>query len=91
MKCQAEILLLKNKLRLMKGTLRHAWHPLLGFLIVGVALAYQLIFVVAKAGRGTAVSSKAVLQSALQKTGIVSSAFDFHRGSIILYSKRFSV
>lgn len=43
MKCQAEILLLKNKLRLMKGTLRHAWQPLLGFLIVGVALAYQLI------------------------------------------------
>lgn len=61
MKCQAEILLLKNKLRLMKGTLRHAWQPLLGFLIVGVALAYQLIFVVAKAGRGTAVSSQGIL------------------------------
>lgn len=61
MKCQAEILLLKNKLRLMKGTLRHAWQPLLGFLIVGVALAYQLIFVVAKAGRGTAVSSQWIL------------------------------
>ena len=53
MKCQAEILLLK--------TLRHAWQPLLGFLIVGVALAYQLIFVVAKAGRGTAVSSQGIL------------------------------
>ena len=61
MKCQAEILLLKNKLRLMKGTLRHAWQPLLGFLIIGVALAYQLIFVVAKAGRGTAVSSQGIL------------------------------
>ena len=61
MKCQAEILLLKNKLRLMKGTLRHAWQPLLGFLIVGVALAYQLIFVVAKAGLGTAVSSQGIL------------------------------
>ena len=61
MKCQAEILLLKNKLRLMKGTLRNAWQPLLGFLIVGVALAYQLIFVVAKAGRGTAVSSQGIL------------------------------
>ena len=61
MKCQAEILLLKTKLRLMKGTLRHAWQPLLGFLIVGVALAYQLIFVVAKAGRGTAVSSQGIL------------------------------
>lgn len=45
----------------MKGTLRHAWQPLLGFLIVGVALAYQLIFVVAKAGRGTAVSSQGIL------------------------------
>lgn len=45
----------------MKGTLRNAWQPLLGFLIVGVALAYQLIFVVAKAGRGTAVSSQGIL------------------------------
>lgn len=45
----------------MKGTLRHAWQPLLGFLIVGVALAYQLIFVVAKAGLGTAVSSQGIL------------------------------
>ena len=45
----------------MKGTLRHAWQPLLGFLIVGVALAYQLIFEVAKAGRGTAVSSQGIL------------------------------
>ena len=45
----------------MKGTLRHAWQPLLGFLIIGVALAYQLIFVVAKAGRGTAVSSQGIL------------------------------
>lgn len=45
----------------MKGTLRHAWQPLLGFLIVGVALAYHLIFVVAKAGRGTAVSSQGIL------------------------------
>lgn len=45
----------------MKGTLCNAWQPLLGFLIVGVALAYQLIFVVAKAGRGTAVSSQGIL------------------------------
>lgn len=61
MKCQVEILLLKNKLRLMKGTLRHAWQSLLGLLFVGIMLAYQFFFVVIEAGYGTAVSSQGLL------------------------------
>ena len=45
MKCQAEILLLKNKLRLMKGTIRHTWQGLIGILVVCGVLVYQFFFV----------------------------------------------
>ena len=56
MKYQAEILFLKNKLRLVKGTIRHIWQGLIGIICVGGVLLYQFFFVIAKAGYGTRVT-----------------------------------
>ena len=65
MKCQAEILLLKNKLRLMKGTIRHTWQGLIGILVVGGVLVYQFFFVMAKAGYGTGATARGVFYTLL--------------------------
>ena len=65
MKCQAEILLLKNKLRLMKGTIRHTWQGLIGILVVGGVLVYQFFFVMEKARYGTGATARGVFYTLL--------------------------
>ena len=65
MKCQAEILLLKNKLRLMKGTIRYTWQGLIGILVVGGVLVYQFFFVIAKAEYGTGATARGVFYTLL--------------------------
>ena len=65
MKYQAEILLLKNKFRLMKGTIRHGWQGIIGIVAVGSIFFYQFFFVIAKAGYGTAASSEGVFYALL--------------------------
>lgn len=65
MKYQAERLLLKNKLRLLKGTLRHAWQGLIGIIAVGGVLLYQFFFVIAKAGYGTSATARGVFYTLL--------------------------
>ena len=65
MKYQAELLLFKNKLRRVKGTLRHAWQGLIGVAAVGGVLLYQFFFVIAKAGYGTGATEMGVLYTFL--------------------------
>jgi|GEM_PF-2204594 len=65
MKYQAEILLLKNKLRLMRGTLRHAWQGLIGILAVGGMLLYQFFFGIAKVGYGKSATPRGVFYTLL--------------------------
>ena len=65
MKCQAEILLLKNKLRLMKGTIRHTWQGLIEILVVGGVLVYRFFFVIAKAEYGTGATARGVFYTLL--------------------------
>lgn len=65
MKHQAEILLLKNKIRLMKGTIRHTWQGLVGVAVVGGVLLYQFFFVIAKAGYGTGATERGVFYTFL--------------------------
>jgi hypothetical protein len=65
MKNQAEILLLKNKLRLMKGTIRHTWQGIISVVIVGGVLLYQFFFVIAQAGYGTGATERGVFYSLL--------------------------
>lgn len=65
MKVQAEILLLKNKLRLVKGTIRHTWQGLIGVVAVGGVLLYQFFFVIAKAGYGTSATARGVFYTLL--------------------------
>lgn len=65
MKVQAEILLLKNKLRLMKGTIRHTWQGLIGVIVVGGVLLYQFFFVIAKAGYGIGATARGVFYTLL--------------------------
>lgn len=65
MKVQAEILLLKNKLRLMRGTIRHAWQGLIGIVAVGGVLLYQFFFVIAKAGYGIGATARGVFYTLL--------------------------
>ena len=65
MKNQAEILLLKNKLRLMKGTIRHTWQGIISVVIVGGVLLYQFFFVIAQAGYGTGATERGVFYTLL--------------------------
>lgn len=65
MKYQAEILLLKNNFRLMKGTIRHTWQGLIGVVIVAGVLLYQFFFVIAKAGYGTGATERGVFYTLL--------------------------
>ena len=65
MKVQAELLLLKNKLRLTRGTIRHTWQGLIGIAAVGGVLLYQFFFVIAKAGYGTGATARGVFYTLL--------------------------
>ncbi|MBQ9299630.1 MAG: hypothetical protein IJ214_03890, partial [Clostridia bacterium] len=65
MRYQAEILLLKNKIRLLKGTIRHMWQGLIGIIAVGGVLLYQFFFVIAKAGYGTGATERGVFYTLL--------------------------
>ena len=65
MKNKAEILLLKNKLRLMKGTIRHTWQGIISVVIVGGVLMYQFFFVIAQAGYGTGATERGVFYTLL--------------------------
>lgn len=58
---QAEMYLLKNKLRLMKGTIRHTWQSLIGILFVCGVLLYQFLFSIAKIAHGTTASPQGTL------------------------------
>lgn len=52
MNSRAYKLIIKNKLRLLKGTLRHAWTSLFGLSIVGCVFVYQLLFALLNAQKG---------------------------------------
>jgi len=65
MKYQAEILLIKNYLRRIKGTIRHTWQGLIGVAAVGGVLLYQFFFVIAKAGYGTGATERGVFYTLL--------------------------
>ena len=62
---QAEILLLKNKLRLLKGTVRHTWQGLIGMIAVSGVFLYQFLAVVFKAEYVTEATSKGVFYALL--------------------------
>ena len=60
MKAEILRLLAKNRLRLLKGTLRHMWQPLVGLLAVVAAVVYQLVTGVWAVGYRTAASPSAI-------------------------------
>lgn len=65
MKYQAEILLFKNKLRRIKGTIRHTWQGFIGVAAVGGVLLYQFFFVIVKAGYGTGATKRGMFYTLL--------------------------
>ena len=68
--CRAEILLLKNKLRLTKGIIRHIWPGLIGYLVVGGIFLYQFLLNATKDGFGTAVAPGGLCYALLLIAGI---------------------
>lgn len=65
MKYQAEVLLLKNKIRLLKGTIRHTWQGIVAVIAVGGIFLYQFFFVIVKVGYGIGATEKGIFYTML--------------------------